>query len=85
MADGDAHARQGVVGILGDAGIADIGEHEMVAGGEVFVEQRRDGGHARGEAHRRFTAFELGEALFEQFEGGVAPAGVKMRRVVLEV
>ena len=57
----------------------------MAAGVQLVQEQRGDCGHAAGEHHRRLAAFQRGQPVLQQAEGGVAPARVEGRGGIGEV
>ena len=80
----NAELGQNVMSEFGDAGVADVRQHQMIAGFKLGKPQSSRRGHAAGEDDRRFAALQSGEPLFEQVVGRVVPARVDERRRAVE-
>ena len=61
-------------------GVADFAGDDMVAAAQEGQRQRGNGGHAGGGDDGGGRAFERGQTVFERAQGGIAPAGVGVRR-----
>ncbi len=83
--DLDAEAGQGVPRQLGQARVADVAEHKMIARAQSAEQKARDGAHAGGETERVLAAFKAGEFFFERVHGGRGPAGVEIGRIGGEI